>query len=209
MSRASVRSGPADKCKGELSNLVLEVDGTPPLKIKYSKLINQEDHAVQFQTLQPENFVSPLVRQSSSGALISSDSNDVAWARSQRVEVPLNETLTTVGGWLYSIDEVHDACGNIVNYTQRNEANERSTSRAAHLEQGFIVHERPRAVLEGCDPQNPLKIAEMESTVLPVRLKSAGQRETVDNPHTLSYVFTRNPSSSQMGSMRLMRVRRW
>lgn len=188
--RASVRTGPADKCKGELSNLVLEVDGTPPLKIKYSKLINKEDHAVQFQTLQPENFVSPLVRQSSSGALISSDTNDVAWARSQRVEVPLNETLTTAGGWLYSIDEVHDACGNIVNYTQRSEANERSTSKAAHLEQGFIVHERPRAVLEGCDPQNPLKIAEMESTVLPVRIRSFGQREMVDYPYTLSYCFT-------------------
>ncbi len=188
--RASVRSGPADKCKGELSNLVLEVDGTPPLKIKYSKLINKEDHAVQFQTLQPENFVSPLVRQSSSGALIPAESNDVAWARSQRVEVPLNETLTTVGGWLYSIDEVHDACDNIVNYTQRNEANGRPTSRTAHLEQGFIVHERPRAVLEGCDPQNPLKIAEMESTVLPVHLRSAGQPEAVDNPHTLSYIFT-------------------
>lgn len=188
--RASVRSGPADKCKGELSNLVLEVDGTPPLKIKYSKLINKEDHAVQFQTLQPENFMSPLVRQTSSGALTSSDNNNVAWARSQRVEVPLNETLSTVGGWLYSIDEVHDACGNVVNYTHRDEANDRSTSRATHLEQGFIVHERPRAVLEGCDLQNPLKIAEMESTILPVRLKSAGQREPVDNPHTLSYIFT-------------------
>ena len=189
---ASVRSGSADKCKGEFSNLVLEVDGTPPLKIKYSKLINNKDHAVQFQTLQPENFVSPLIRQSSSGALISSDSDDVAWARSQRVEVPLNETLTTVGGWLYSIEEVHDACGNMVNYTQtqRSEANERTTSKAAHLEQGFIVHERPKAVLEGCDPQNPLKIAEMESTVLPVRLRSAGQREAVDNPYTLSYLFS-------------------
>ena len=188
--RASVKSGPADKCKGELSNLVLEVDGTPPLKIKYSKLINKEDHAVQFQTLQPEGFVSPLVRQSSSGGLTSSDTNDVSWALSQHVEVPLNETLTTAGGWLYFVDEIHDALGNIVNYTQRSEANERSTSKAAHLEQGFIVHERPRAVLEGCDPQNPLRIAEMEFAVLPVRLRSAGQRETVDSPHTLSYLFT-------------------
>ena len=188
--RASVKAGPADRCKGELSDLVLEVYGTPPLKLKYSKLINKEDHGVSFQTLQPENLVSPLARQRTSGALISTDRADVSWARSQRVEVPLNETLSTIGGWLYSIEEVHDACGNVVNYTQRHEAKERSAYKAARLEQGFVVHERPRAVLEGCDPQNPLKIAEMESTVLPVRLRFTDQTDITHNPHTLSYLFT-------------------
>jgi len=188
--RASVKPAPADKCKGELSDLVLEVDGTPPLRIKYSKMINKEDHGVSFQTLQPENLISPLARQRTSGALIFQDSNDVSWARSQRVEVPLNESLSTIGGWLYSIDEVHDACGNVANYSQRNEDNERSATKASNLERGFLVHERPRAVLEGCDPQNPLKIAEMESTTLPVRLRSASHNEVGDNPHTLSYMFT-------------------
>lgn len=188
--RASVKPAPANKCKGELSDLTLVVDGTPPLKIKFSKMINKEDHGISFQTLQPESLDSPLARQRISGALISQDNIDVSWARSQTVEVPLNESLGTSGGWLYSIDEVHDACGNVANYSKQREDNERSVANPSDLERDFLVHERPRAVLEGCDPQHPLKIAEMESTSLPVRLRSVNYKNIADNPHTLSYVFT-------------------
>ncbi|KAJ4291546.1 hypothetical protein N0V88_006143 [Collariella sp. IMI 366227] len=182
--------GPASspgRCVGDLSDLSLQVEGTPPLKIKYSRMINGKDHSFHFQSLQPDGFSSPLstVRSTS---LMGLDDEDIWWARSHRVPVGLNESMHASGEWQYSVDEVVDGFGNTVKYESPIEDPE-AKPKAKHLVQNFVVKERPRVRLEGCDLRNPLKVAKGDTKELPVRYKIAGQTPDV-TAHTLNWHFS-------------------
>jgi nucleoporin POM152 len=166
----------------------MEVEGTPPLKIVYSRAVNRKDHSFHFQSIQPENFASPLQGSPPAGTLVPG-SIDVSWARSQRIDVRLNESMTAAGKWLYSIDEVHDATGNIANFSAKGEDGEHLYPKGTHLEHGFTVNERPLAHLAGCDSRTPLMVANGRSTQLPVKFGSAGR--TPDNTaHTITWQFS-------------------
>ena len=192
---ASAKSVGQDKCKGDLSDFYLEVRGTPPLRIKYSRIVNQENTGKATLSIHPENLVSPLVRQKTSGALVTLDPSavmDVSWARSQTIQNPLNESLGVSGGWRYTIDEVQDACGNTVTYSS---SNSEELSQSKHLtpsplEQMFSVHERPRVALHGCDSQHPLKIAKGRPKPLPMQFSSTGSSGPEEPPYAISYAFT-------------------
>lgn len=192
---AMVKSVPQDKCKGALSDFYLQVDATPPFKIKYSKTVNRDDHGHVLLSIHPENMVSPLARQRTSGALVPLDQSgamDVSWARAQTIEIPLNESLGVSGGWQYTIDEVHDACGNIANYTNARspEPGQQKSLKGRQLEQHFFVHERPRVALRDYDSQHPIKVERGNSKTLPIQLSSTGSGKLEDAPYTLSYLFT-------------------
>ena len=192
---ASVESVRQDKCKGDLSDFYLQVEGTPPLKIKYSKTVNKENTGKATLSIHPDNLVSPLVRQKTSGALVALDPSarmDVSWARAQTIKNPLNESLGVSGGWRYSIDEVQDACGNTVEYASRrsDEPTQQKYPISSPLEQVFYVHDRPRAALHGCDSRHPIKIAKGNPAQLPMQFSSTGFRGPEDLPYAVSYLFT-------------------
>ncbi|CAJ2508575.1 Uu.00g136010.m01.CDS01 [Anthostomella pinea] len=195
--KAKVRTAESStRCLGDLSDLSLDVDGTPPLKIVYSRSINGKDHSFHFQSLQPEGFSSPLLGSQPSTSLISPGNEDYTWARSQKVVVSLNESMTNAGEWQYSVDEVLDVFGNKVSFSQPEEAEMRS--RPKNLFQNFIVRERPRATIVGCDLRHPLKVAKGRRTTLPVRIGRPGQTpESV--PHTLTWHFSPIDTLSESG----------
>ncbi|KAI0844875.1 hypothetical protein F5Y00DRAFT_185177 [Daldinia vernicosa] len=184
--RARVRTAQSTtKCIGDLSNLSLDVYGTPPLKIVYSRTINGKDHSFHFQSLQPDGFSSPLLTQRST--IMPLGEEDYTWARLQTVEVGLNESMNSAGEWQYSIDEVHDVFGNVIQYPQPEDPD--AKPKPKHLFQNFVVRERPRATIKGCDPSNPLKVAKGKSTKLPVQIGRPGQ--TPDSvSHTLTWIFS-------------------
>ena len=186
--KARVRTAESStRCLGELSDLSLEVHGTPPLKILYSRTINGHNHGFHYQSLQPDGFSSPLIGAQRASSLIQSGSEDVSWARAQGVSVSLNESMSTSGKWQYNIGEVHDVFGNVMNYTLLDETDVRP--RPKHLYQDFEVRERPRANLVGCDIRNPLRVANKRSTQLPVQINRPGQ--TPDSvSHTLTWLFS-------------------
>ncbi|KAI1363525.1 hypothetical protein F5Y08DRAFT_340596 [Xylaria arbuscula] len=175
------------RCLGDLSNLSLEVEGTPPLKIYYSRTINGKDHSFHFQSLQPEGFASPLHSSQTSVSLMLAADADFTWARPQIVPVGLNESMNNAGEWRYSVDQVHDAFGNQVSYEQAEDQEPRPKPK--NLYQNFVVRERPRATLSGCDPRNHLKVAKGKSAQLPIRIDYPGK--ALDNvPHTLTWQFS-------------------
>ncbi|KAL2219033.1 nuclear envelope pore membrane protein [Thermoascus aurantiacus ATCC 26904] len=188
--RALIKSSHSHKCKGELSNLTLEVEGTPPLKIKYSRKVNQLDRGFSFQNIQPENLRSPLLNQRYNGILVNQDALDVTWAQSQKIEVPLNESLNAGGDWLYAIEEVHDACGNIVNYTLNLDETDRPLTKSLPQWHQFSVHERPRSSLIGCNAQHFLEVARDDTIELPIHFYPAGQNYDKDGPFVITYSFT-------------------
>jgi nucleoporin POM152 len=183
-----------NKCRGELSDIGFEVTGTPPLKVKYRKTVNDIPVESSFQSIQPDDFISPLSRQVS-GTLTRFGDNDASWARAQRVVVPVNETLFNGGRWLYSIDEVQDAMGNVLSYVTNPDDYEQPKAKVTDQQRLFTVHERPRISLrgyseQGCDSQHPLKVAKGDSHKLPIKFESDGKGEILDTPHTVEYLFT-------------------
>ncbi len=192
---ATVVAASHDKCKGDLSDFYLQVEATPPLKIRYSKVVNRDDHGHAVLSIHPESLITPLAQERASGALVSSSSSanvDVSWARSQTIKIPLNESLGVGGGWQYMIDEVHDACGNVANYTHLRslERGQQKTLKGRHLEQQFSVHERPKISLRDYDSQHPAKVARGKSKLLPLQSSATGYVDLDGTICTLSYLFT-------------------
>jgi nucleoporin POM152 len=175
------------RCLNDLSDLALQVEGTPPLKIKYSRTVNGKDRSFHFQSLQPEGFTSPLTGLRST-SLLSLGDDDFSWARTRRVPVGLNESMHTSGEWQYSIDEVEDAFGNVVKYDLGADDVD-AKPKPKHLVQSFVVKERPLVRLEGCDLRRPLKVAKGESKELPVRFQIAGSGPE-GTAHTLNWLFS-------------------
>lgn len=196
--KAVVKSAGGDRCLGDLSDLTMEIEGTPPLKIVYSRTVNSDQSVHHFQSIQPENFASPLLGYAGAGTLIKPGSQDVSWARSQRITVPLNESMMPSGLWLYSIDEIHDATGNVANFSSEAEDVDHIYPKRAHLEQSFTVHERPLSKLMSCDSRNPLKVAKRKTTQLPVVYSSPG-RTPDDTSHTITWKFSPLDSLTKSG----------
>jgi nucleoporin POM152 len=182
-----------NKCRGELSNISFEVIGTPPLKVKYRKLVNDIAVESSFQSIQPDDFISPFARNP--GTLTKLGDSDVSWARAQRIVVPVSETLFNSGRWWYGIDEVQDAMGNVLNYKANVDDYDQPRAKTTEQQQLFSVHERPRVSLRGygergCDPQHPLRVAKGDKDKLPIKFDSDGKGEIVETAHTVEYLFT-------------------
>lgn len=187
--RVSVSATSSNKCTGDLSDLTMEIEGTAPLKIVYTRTANKEQSTHHFQSIQPENFASPLLGSTRASTLVLASNQDFSWARTQRVKVPLNESMTPGGVWMYSIDEIHDAVGNIANFSKRGEDGEHIYPKGQHLEHEFMVHERPLAQLTGCDSRKPLMVANGKTTRLPVNYLYSGKAPD-ETSHTLTWRFS-------------------
>lgn len=178
----------ATRCLGDLSDLSLHVNGSPPLKIHYSRTINGKDHSFHYQSIQPDGFSNPMVGSQRASAIIQPGSEDFTWARAQSVDIGLNESMTTAGSWQYSIDAVTDGFGNIVNYTQALEDAD-AKPKSKSLLQDFTVRQRPHARLQGCDTRNPLKVAKGQSSKLPVVIDRSG-KQIQGVAHTVTWNFS-------------------
>ncbi|KAJ5198396.1 Nucleoporin [Penicillium cinerascens] len=197
--RALIKNSHTNKCKGELSNLVLEVEGTPPLKIKYSRQVNHHDRGFSFQNIQPDNLHSPLLNQRPGGAFFSINQPDISWSQSQKIDVPLNESLNIGGEWFYAIEEVHDACGNVANYSTVFEDSERPSTKSLSQWHQFSVHERPRVSLSGCNDQRPLEVARGDSVNLPIDFQKVGNGYVNDGPFSVVYSFSSADATQKDG----------
>ena len=177
-----------NRCTGDLSDMTFEVEGTPPLKIVYSRTIDDKDRSFHVQSLQPDKFSSPLTGPSRGGSLIVREDDDISWARSQRVPVALNESMNEGGRWHYSIDEVHDALGNVVKFKSPFDDPE-VKPKPKELVQNFVVKERPHIKLVNCDLRNPLKVARGDFTQLPVQFKLPGPMPD-DTSHEITWQYS-------------------
>lgn len=193
--RAIIKPVKQNKCKGELSNVELEVTGTPPLKIKYRKLINDVEHEASLQSIQPEDFVSPM-SQTQSSALMLANHADMTWARQQTISVPVSELLAGSGKWAYSIDQVQDAFGNTVDYSVRDHDKQEKGGALPSLHQVITVHERPTVSLDGCNSRHSLKVARNHDIHLPIKLGSTGKGGVLPGPYKVQYSIAEERDAS-------------
>ncbi|KAF9873593.1 hypothetical protein CkaCkLH20_09052 [Colletotrichum karsti] len=177
----------AGRCIRDLSDLFIDVIGTPPLKIQYSRRINGNDRSFHFQSLQPDDYNSPLLGSPSSQLTLAND-DDTSWVKSQSVAVRLNETLDSAGDWQYAVDEVQDGFGNVQKYIQSQEEAD-LRPRPPHLVRNFHVKQRPKASLRGCDLRNPIKVAKDHKAKLPISF-SIPEKAPGDTSHSLTWEFS-------------------
>ncbi|PNS21261.1 Nucleoporin POM152 [Sphaceloma murrayae] len=197
--RAVIKPLQQNRCKGELSNVELEVTGTPPMRVRYRKLVNHVEQEANLQSIQPEDLVSPLA-QTDQEAIVPVGKIDATWARAQTVIVPLSESLGISGRWAFSLQEVEDAFGNIVSYsTKDHDRQEKVPAQSPHLHQVITVHERPTVILQGCSPQRPMKVAKGQSVPLPIQLGSTGKGGFLDSPYHIEYQFSTESSLTPAG----------
>lgn len=183
------------RCKGELSDLSLLVEGTPPLKVKYSRSRNGINQGESIQSIQPEFLRSPLISPTALKSFVDPAQPDLQWARSQKFHLRLNETLGGSGEWTYIVEQVQDGGGNFVNYTQLHDDYDQPTSKNNLQVQRFTVHERPVISFDGCNSQSFIEAPKGKAVDLPVKFHSAGGKISQDGPYEISYSFS---NDSQM-----------
>lgn len=195
--RAWVKPPGANRCRGELSDVAIQVEGTPPLKIQYRRMANDEPQDISLQSIQPEDLVSPLGNRNTGNMVIRGDQIDTTWARSRSMTVSVNETLSKSGEWTYSIQKVEDALHNIITYPSTAAESSKSRSKSSDLQQWFTVHERPKLALRDCTSEMPLRVPKGSDKALPLKFSSTGRSEIPDSAHTIEYWFS---DESQLAS---------
>lgn len=188
---ASIKAGTQHRCTGELSNFFIDVDATPPLKISYTRTINRGEDTSVSLTWHPEDLESPLQGRGKSQSMIQAGTEltEVSWAQNRKHQISINETMDIGGGWQYHIDKIQDGCGNVAHYARKDEDKKPRSGRSSHLEQDFVVHERPRVRLSDCTAQKPKRVAKGKSSTLGVSLNPLGHHDTKGTQHHLTYDF--------------------
>ncbi|GME38840.1 nucleoporin pom152 [Neofusicoccum parvum] len=197
---ARIKPSSKTRCKGESADIGIVVTGTPPLQLKYRRMVEGRERESKSEFLQPDDYISPLSRHTISEALVRTGQIDVSWARSHSIEVSLTDGLSQSGLWAYSVDEVSDALGNVIKYSTQIEEGE-TPKLDEKLQRAFFVYERPTINLYGCDTQHPLRVAKGQKAPLPIRFSSTSQnrQELTDSPHTIEYMFTPEEELSSDG----------
>jgi nucleoporin POM152 len=197
---AHVKSSSGQKCKDDLSDVSFEITGTPPLTLRYNKTTDGSliEHK-SLQSIQPDGFSSPFLRQESiPSPLVQSGKVDISWARPCKMSIPVNEKMSRPGEWIYSVDSIEDALGNIVSYKKQFDEDGKVKSRHQDLQQSVFVQDRPR-VSFGCDTQRPLKVAKGQTITLPLRFGTVGKGHPRDATYSVEYLFTPQESLLENG----------
>lgn len=197
--KASVKARPGarkDACTNDMSDLSIQLEGLAPLSVTYSRVIRGKPTTLSVSRIHPENYESPLLSGFNIDTYLAENNKyeDLAtWAKRETLSVPLNDSMTSTGDWLYEIDQVTDGCGNLVDYKAGQEDGDSWLPGHSGLEHKLLVHDRPVVRFDGCDPQNTLALPRGRRAALPLRLDNQG----VDVPYRLQVDFT---PSAQLGS---------
>lgn len=184
---ARIHTERVNKCKGDLSDVVLNVTGVPPFKVTYSKKINKQQSTSSVQTIQPSGLDLALNLDKESSSLVDTKTMNLDWARSITLTVPINESLILDGLWSYSVEQIEDGSGNTVKYASETEG--RDISPAFVRLQRVIVHNRPRVFFDGCNSQKALQVAKEDSIRMPLKVRPSGPLASADWPLHLTYTF--------------------
>ena len=189
---ASIQATSVHRCRGELSDFRIHVDGIPPLKVNYSKTINGERQShVQLNVHpdRPTKYTTDLWAPGMDRGEVVQDIGLLP-VQAALLQIPLNETLSEAGLWTYSIDAIRDGSGNTVLYTGSEGSEPRRHTKGVAQTQRVHVHERPSAMLHDCSSQTPLKVAAGRSTRLPIWVSLASQSDAGNPPHSITYRYS-------------------
>lgn len=152
-----VNSGPSNRCLGDKDEIKMELHGVPPLKLSYSKIVDDKVYSFTDTNLQPEFFKSPLKQSNvfnAKATFTDSDLEDLTWARNHKVIITLNSTTISDGHYIYKIDKLTDRLGNVMDFTMLSDP----LNKQYDLMNEFNVYTQPRASMdESFNSDSPTK----------------------------------------------------
>ncbi|KAI5817083.1 hypothetical protein BZA77DRAFT_387080 [Pyronema omphalodes] len=177
-----------DVCTNDMSNINVRLEGLPPFSLSYARIVRGKTSSINIGRLHPEQYDSPLLSGFNIDDYVWEKrfENFTTWTKRETVVVPVNDSLSLTGEWLYEMDSVTDGCGNVVDYKAYSEEGESWIPKFGGLGHKLVVHGRPQVHFEGCDPQHPLALPRGRQAALPLRLDSQG----ADAPFKLQLDFT-------------------
>lgn len=134
--------GTKDRCVGDSDEVNIQVSGVPPLQLRYTKKINDQIYSFTDSSLQPEYFESPLL--SNSKFYSQKYVEDLKWARIYSVNVDLQSNIHELGEYSYSVDQIVDGLGNVIDFSQTNP----KLLEKYGLTYNFIGHDLPHVYLD-------------------------------------------------------------
>lgn len=180
--RASILSSVADKCTGDITRISMTLEGVPPFQVKYSKQINSQKASSITQVVQPADMES---RDGPSQVVMDPRRPHMGWTKSTSASVDINESLNTIGTWIYTVEEIEDGLKNKIVFND----DSRKAAANKHI-QALAVHRRPKLMLEGCDGEHYLKVAREDSIRMPLEVQQHNLMADSDWPLTVKYTFT-------------------
>lgn len=177
-----------DYCSGEKDTLQFRVTGVPPLRVEYSRYINDRRAKLKMDRIQPENLDSPLAKipggleNAEPSFFTSAHHSSFNWGASSQLTINLQHTFENTGEYKYMIDRVIDGAGNVMEPVE---------PAVAH----FDVHKQPSVSFE-CKATDPVKLLIGEQAAqLPLSLKG-------DSPWELEYEYLAENADSSAAATR-------
>ncbi|CCK70481.1 Pom152p KNAG_0E02200 [Huiozyma naganishii CBS 8797] len=189
--------GSPDRCIGDSDKLSIELQGVPPLKLHYSKKINNKVYTYKDTNLQPAFFESPLqsadndVTARRRQVFTAEHLSNLEWARNPTVNIDLDSLTTQDGEYTYEIDKLIDGLGNVADFSKM----DADLKKQYDLATSFHVHSIPRASLdEVFDRNSPTK----KSLIIKI---NNGAEEQEDLPYTAKISFVDSKGRPQESKM--------
>ncbi|CAI4048665.1 hypothetical protein N7582_004433 [Saccharomyces uvarum] len=183
-------TGGNDRCIGDSDNVSLEIQGVPPMKLAYSKIVNGQTFSFVDSSLQPEYFESPLQSSKPRQSFTQDELNDLKWGRNQPVNIDLDSSITQDGKYAYTVDKLIDGLGNVMDFTSFPE----DVKKHHGLFYNFNVHGIPRVALEErFDSKSPTK-----RSIAVVLEESKNWGSDIPYVISLSYADSQDKSRKEM-----------
>jgi nucleoporin POM152 len=179
------------RCAGQDLDLQMMIDihGLPPLSLRWFRAVNGKREHFLVEGIEGGHDHDHRLKHRPDGDLESElvEENGRAVVRRkgvlQELRVPLSVSLDTVGTYLYVLEEVMDALGNIVRVGSDNDDN---TSHNTKSTRSLTVLRRPTMSFKYCGPGNPMSLLVGSEAPLTI---SANEADEFDAPWevTLKY----------------------
>ncbi|ORZ08960.1 hypothetical protein BCR42DRAFT_382174 [Absidia repens] len=170
-------SGATDYCQKDKDSMRLDVTGVPPLKVVYTRRVDNSVTSLKLDHIQPttSSFDSPLTRFTSGlqdadpSFFVPSENANYDWASRQLHSIQLNLTFDMTSDYEYQLKRVVDGAGNVVDLSES-------------PKQVFKVH-GPPSIQFTCDAKDPVKLLIGQDSVgAPLQVKGSG-------PYSVSYEY--------------------
>ncbi|KAF9074850.1 hypothetical protein BDP27DRAFT_1415766 [Rhodocollybia butyracea] len=167
------------RCAGQENDVPLQLDifGVAPLRLRWSKTVNGRREAFFVEGIESQSSASEHLDQ---GDI--SNSGSTWTAAPEQLQVPLAISLDTPGSYIYALEEVMDAAGNVVEPL------------STHATRSFTVLRAPSTSFKHCSPEHPMALNIGSEAALTVSTIDA---DTLDAPWEVSLKY--RPHSSEKG----------
>lgn len=198
------------RCAGQDSELGLMIDihGVPPLSLRWLKMINgkREQFLVEGIEGGPEREPTP----SSAHGVDPENSvgRDGALTRRtmvpQNLQIPLTIPLDVSGTYLYALEEVMDAVGNVVRLGSDLAIADSGSTSQTKITRSLMVLRRPTVSFKNCGPGIPTSLLIGSDVSLSI---SANEADTFDAPWDISLKY--KPPTDADGNKGSKRFKPW